>query len=59
MCLRATAEVIPEVIKVERAPSLGAHNREIARVLGYADPGSAGLERDGVLHSAPASTTER
>jgi len=52
-------EVIPEVIKVERAPSLGAHNREIARVLGYADPGSAGLERDGVLHSAPASTTER
>jgi len=54
MCLRATAEVIPEVIKVERAPSLGEHSREIARDLGYADPDIAGPERDGVLHSAPA-----
>ncbi len=39
--------------------SLGEHNREIARDLGYADPDIAGLERDGVLHSAPASATER
>jgi len=42
-----------------RAPLLGEHNREIARDLGYADPDIAALERDGVLHSDPASTTER
>jgi ABC-type lipoprotein release transport system permease subunit len=46
-------------LALERAPSLGEHNREIARDLGYADPDIAGLERDGVLHSAPARATER
>src|SRR6266536_4670488 len=56
---RCPAALGAEVIKVERAPSLGEHHREIARDLGYADPDIAGLERDGVLHSAPASTTER
>ncbi len=51
---RYLAALGPEAIKVERAPSLGEHSREIARDLGYADPDIAGPERDGVLHSAPA-----
>jgi crotonobetainyl-CoA:carnitine CoA-transferase CaiB-like acyl-CoA transferase len=48
-----------DALALERAPSLGEHNRAIARGLGYTDPDIAGLERDGVLPSAPASATER
>ena len=42
-----------------RAPLLGEHNRQIARELGYAEPDIAALERDGVLRSEPATSTER